>query len=168
MEGFFGTYEKTLDAKGRVVVPNEYRSQIEGEELMLMKWFDDCVTVVPLDTWRRLADKMHRRGVKSASARSARRQMLSSSFKATLDGQGRIVIPTHLRTFARLKKDLFVIGDWDKFEIWDRELYLRAESKANEELNDNYQDSLADAYDEMVSEDRPEAGTAVELTENEG
>jgi transcriptional regulator MraZ len=114
---FVGTFEHSLDDKGRVVLPSTFRAQM-NDKGYLSQW-DKCLglwTEVDFaDVARRLTEKV-RDGL---APQEAIRAFSANAHEVRPDSQGRITIPQRLREFAHLERDAVVIGAIDRIEIWD-------------------------------------------------
>ena len=116
---FVGTFERPLDAKGRVVLPATFRDRIELGGY-LTKRVDGCLAIMTPDEFESAAAEI----VEAAKSGTATDRQTARSFAAGAspvkpDKQGRIAIPTTLRDFAGLQRDCVVIGAINMIEIWD-------------------------------------------------
>lgn len=161
METLCGTYEKTIDSKGRVVIPNEFRTLMDGDNWVLTKWVDKTLALFPSAVWNSLADYVHQLGIDSPEARSARRFILAAAFQVQPDAQGRLIMPTPLREWANIGQDIILTGDWDKVQIWDKATYQRAE-RGELPVDTGDTRALARAYQFHVN--RGKAGAMGSLT----
>ena len=114
---FVGTFEHSLDDKGRVVLPSTFRAQM-NDKGYLSQW-DKCLGLWTeadfADVARRLTEK-----VRSGEApQEAIRAFSANAHEVRPDSQGRITIPQRLREFAHLERDAVVIGAIDRIELWD-------------------------------------------------
>lgn len=154
MSGFYGQYEKSLDAKGRLVIPNEFRARLpENETLVMTKWSDQTVALFPESLWKKLGDNLHLH----VMDHKKRRAFFGSGFPVSMDGQGRISLPPKLATFAMLGKDLVLVGDWDKIIIWDKPYFDRMERQEDAEINTAFSDAFEIAYQKTIEAEMPSA-----------
>lgn len=119
---FRGSYEHTVDAKGRVSVPAKFRDIIADRydgKLVLCMDYDRCLTVYPLEEWERLEEKIKALSLIKQEVKEFRRFLLSSATECELDKQGRILIPPSHRQHAGIAKSVTLVGIIDKIEIWD-------------------------------------------------
>ncbi|MCL6453080.1 MAG: division/cell wall cluster transcriptional repressor MraZ [Alicyclobacillus sp.] len=117
---FMGEYQHTLDDKGRVIVPSKFREGL-GETFVMTRGLDQCLFVYPRSEWEMLESKLKGLPMTRADARSFVRFFFSGATECELDRQGRVVIPTLLREYAHLEKDIVVLGVSNRVEIWSRE-----------------------------------------------
>ena len=118
---FTGEYNHSIDAKGRVIVPSKFREQL-GEEFVVTKGLDGCLFVYPKSEWEGIEEKF--RGLPTnAETRRFMRFFFAGAATCEVDKQGRILIPSVLREFAGLEKDVVLVGVLSKIEIWDKQSY---------------------------------------------
>jgi MraZ protein len=115
---FLGEFQHTLDPKGRVILPSAFREQLK-EGLVMTVGLDHCVNVHPVADWQRYASELRSLRATSARERGFARMVMSSAHPDVPDRQGRITIPSRLRDFADLSKDVAVVGNDSKVELWD-------------------------------------------------
>lgn len=111
-----GEYQHTLDAKGRLFIPAKLREQL-GDSFVVTQGLDECLFLYPQKAWDELEQKI--RQLPMSKSRGLQRFFLSSAADVTVDRQGRIVIPTTLRNYANLERDVVVIGVGERAELWD-------------------------------------------------
>ena len=111
-----GEYQHTLDAKGRLFITAKLREQL-GDGFVVTKGLDECLFLYPQKAWDELEQKI--RQLPMSKSRGLQRFFLSSAADVTVDRQGRIVIPTTLRSYANLERDVVVIGVGERAELWD-------------------------------------------------
>lgn len=116
---FYGEYQHTIDPKGRVIIPAKFREEL-GEKFILTKGLDDCLFVYSSDEWRNLEAKLKTLPLSSKDARAFIRFFFSGATECELDKQGRALIPQNLRDYAKLEKDIYIIGVSTRVEVWDR------------------------------------------------
>ena len=139
-EMFRGSFEHTVDSKGRVSVPSKFRDIISDRydgRLVLAMDYDRCLTVYPLEEWERLEEKIKTLSLMKQEVKDFRRFLLSSATECELDKQGRILIPPTHREHAGITKNVMLIGIIDKIEIWD--------AKAWEARNNQNGDKIGEA-----------------------
>ena len=120
-----GTYEHSLDAKGRLFIPAKLREEL-GVTFYLAMGVDECLAIYPQETWNRFTEKF---ASLPMSQSAAMRPLFANASKCELDSQGRIVIPQKLRKYAGLEKDAVIIGVNDRAEIWSAETWNAREEE---------------------------------------
>lgn len=122
--GFTGTYDHTLDAKGRVIVPAKFRERL-AEGLVLAPGQDRCIEVYPVEAFARRVERWRAQPREDRRVRSFLRVLLSGAHEDALDGQGRVTLPQRLRDYAGLERELVITGADEHIEIWDRASWER-------------------------------------------
>ena len=116
---FQGTSAISLDAKGRITVPVRQRDLLmqacEGQ-LTLTRHWDGYLWVFPRPLWESTRLKLL---AMTQEAEGARRFILGSAVDVEIDGAARVLVPPELRTAAGLVKDVMLIGNGRKLELWD-------------------------------------------------
>ena len=117
---FMGEYNHSIDAKGRVIVPSKFR-ELLGEHFIVTKGLDGCLWVYSDDEWEKFSDKLRSLPVANSDARKFSRFFLAGATDVETDKQGRILLPTNLREYGGLEKDISMVGVGNRVEIWDRQ-----------------------------------------------
>ena len=121
---FRGATKVSLDAKGRLSVPTRYRERLlarcEGQ-LVATVDRDYCLLIYPLPDWEEIERKLVRLPSLNKQARRLQRLMVGYASELEIDGHGRVLLPRELREFASLEKQALLIGQGNKFELWDEE-----------------------------------------------
>jgi MraZ protein len=118
MPVFLGTYLPRLDEKGRLILPAKFREQLEAG-VVVTRGQERCLYVFPAAEFERLAEQLRQAPVTSKQARDYLRVFLSGASDEVPDKQGRITLPTTLRSYAGLDREVAVIGAGQRVEIWD-------------------------------------------------
>jgi len=129
---FLGTHAPKLDEKGRIILPAKFRDEL-ASGLVLTRGQEHCVYVFSQREFEALHDKIRQAPVTSKQARDYLRVFLSGASAEVPDKQNRVTIPTALRSYAGLDRDLVVIGAGSRAEIWDAqawETYLAEQEAA--------------------------------------
>lgn len=119
---FIGEYQHTIDPKGRVIMPARFREEL-GLRFVLTKGLDQCLFGFTLAEWNELSQKLRSLPLGNKDARAFTRFFFAGAIECELDGQGRILIPSNLREYARLDKELTIIGVSTRIEFWSTELW---------------------------------------------
>ena len=129
---FLGTHTPRLDDKGRLILPARFRDQL-APGLVLTRGQERCLYVFTTAEFARLHEQLRQAPTSSKQARDYLRVLLSGASDEMPDKQGRITIPTQLRTYAGLDREVTVIGAGSRVEIWDTpawETYLAEQEEA--------------------------------------
>lgn len=130
---FHGESDHTLDEKNRIIIPVKYRDAL-ADGLFLTRGLDGCLWLYPLSTWEDLSANLEASNQKRRDARHLDR-LLYSGTPASLDKQGRMLIPNNLRAHAGLVDNhAVIVGVKNRLEIWSRERWaIVTELLADEE-----------------------------------
>ncbi len=112
---------------------------------MITKGVDRCLFAFPPEEWATFKANIKANADLSAKGRQLSRMFFSMAFEATLDRQGRVLIPTKLAQYAGLSRDVTVAGVDDRLEIWDTGEWNRYLTGADE--------SFADIVEEFAGRD---------------
>ena len=106
---FLGTYSPRLDTKGRIILPAKFREELSAG-LVLTRGQERCLYVFSAEEFERIHEQMRSAPLSSRQARDYMRVFLSGASDEVPDKQGRVTIPAALREYARLDRELVVIG----------------------------------------------------------
>ena len=121
---FRGASKVTLDSKGRLAIPSRYRDRITSRgdgQLISTVDRDYCLLIYPLPDWEEIERKLVRLPALNRQARRLQRLMVGYATELDMDSHGRILLTRELREFAGLDRHAMLIGQGNKFELWDEE-----------------------------------------------
>ena len=121
---FRGGTPISLDNKGRLAVPAKYREGLMSfcaGHLVVTADPSRCLLVYPQPAWEPLEQKLNSLSSFNPQIRSLQRLLVGNASDVEMDGAGRILVPPLLRQFAGLSKDVVLVGQGAKFELWDNE-----------------------------------------------
>lgn len=116
---FMGEYNHTIDAKGRLIVPSKFREAL-GDEFVVTKGLDGCLFVYDNKEWTAFEEKLKALPLMNKESRKFVRFFLAGAANVEVDKQGRILVPSVLREFAELDKDVVLVGVGSRIEIWSK------------------------------------------------
>jgi transcriptional regulator MraZ len=120
-----GEYEHTIDDKNRLTLPARFREAFAAG-VVVTRGLDSCLYVLTPGDWQRLVeDSLRPLDPLSREARELERYFFSAAAEATLDKQGRVMIPAPLAGYAQLGRDVVVAGVRNRLEIWDRDAWRK-------------------------------------------
>ena len=126
---FMGEYLHTLDEKGRIIVPAKFRDNL-GERCVITRGLDQCLFLYPESEWKNVEEKLKRLPLTQRDARAFHAVFLSGATDVEFDRQGRIMIPAGLRQYAKLEKEVVVIGVSTRVELWAKEVWTEYAQQA--------------------------------------
>ncbi len=121
---FRGVSTLNLDSKGRLAVPSRHRDFLQSYcagRLIVTADPGKCLLIYPQPDWEPIEKKLNSLSSFNPQSRSLQRLLVGMASDAEMDGAGRILVPTPLRQFAGLDKSVALVGQGNKFELWDEE-----------------------------------------------
>lgn len=135
---FVSSFTHSLDPKKRLTIPSEWRLQV-GEPSGLYVLPDihhKCLMVFPASEMMHRIKSMRQHGVADKKARFFARVLASQSDLVNWDSQGRIRVKDELLAFAELTEKVVMLGAFDRFELWNPELFKKAGAMDGDSLRD--------------------------------
>lgn len=117
---FMGEHSHAIDAKGRLIIPAKFREEL-GEQFILTQGMDNALTIYPMAEWEKFQEQLNALPFTSKEARAFRRFFTARARVCELDKQGRILVPSELRIYAGLVKDVVLTGNISNIEVWSKE-----------------------------------------------
>lgn len=121
---FRGFSTVSIDSKGRLAVPSRFRERLldiaGGCLVQTLNPLDRALWLYPLNEWELIESKLAALSDFDRQSRRAKQMMRGYATDSQLDAQGRILIPQELRTYASLDKQAVILGQGNKFEVWDQ------------------------------------------------
>lgn len=140
---FRGINVINIDGKGRLAVPTRYREALSVELVVTIDTEETCLLLYPAMHWQVIENNLQRLPSFNVAARRIQRLLIGHATDVELDGNGRVLIPPLLRDYAQLDKRVVMIGQGNKFEVWDesrwqtrREQWLADEASKEDGLPD--------------------------------
>lgn len=117
---FFGRFEHSLDAKGRLTLPAKFRNHL-GPICFVTRshHHDQCLVIWTQEDFYSYADSLQSQDLSNPVLRTNMRVWASEAFDAEIDKAGRLALPQSLRRFAQLEKEIFVHGAIRTVELWN-------------------------------------------------
>lgn len=127
MQNFRGASSLTIDAKGRTVLPARIRerlSEICGGQLVVTISADqDCLMIYPLNEWEIVEQQINQLPSYNKLVKRLQRRVVGYATDMEIDGTGRLSLTPPLRDHAHLEKKAILIGQGNKYELWDEALW---------------------------------------------
>ena len=125
-----GEYMHTIDTKGRVIMPADFRTEL-GETFFVTKGLDNCLFIYGQAEWEALSAKLRQLPLAKPEARAFVRFFFAGAWMMECDKQGRFLVPGNLRSYANLKKDVVLTGVMNRAELWDKESWTKYSDEVN-------------------------------------
>ena len=130
---FRGVNILSLDAKGRMAMPSKYRERLQtmgnNQVVVTLDMSDPCLLIYPLTEWEDIERKLVRLPSLNKQAVRLKRLLLGHASECELDSHGRILLPPTLRELVNLDKHVVLLGQGNKFELWDEKAWSSARDK---------------------------------------
>lgn len=115
-----------MDSKGRIAIPAKLRKHISAdanETFVMTRGLSNCIDLYPLDEWQKIEEKLL--GLNSFQPDDARFIRMISQYATddVMDVQSRIMVPSTLISYAKIEKEVLIIGALKKIEIWNPKVY---------------------------------------------
>jgi MraZ protein len=132
---FRGRFEHTIDSKGRLSIPSKFRDVLTEryDARLVVTTYDGCLSVYPHAEWRILEERVAGLPEFKKETRDFLRFFYSSAADCTIDKLGRILVPQTLRDYAKLEKDVIIVGAFKRMEIWSKLKWDAAEAVLSHE-----------------------------------
>ena len=114
---FIGRYYHKLEDKGRVSIPKNLRS--EHKQWVGTRGLDGGLFLFLADDFQSEIQKLAESSFTKKNDRDFIRYMTNDAFNLEVDQNGRVLLPEYLTNFAQIKKDIVIVGSYNKIEIWD-------------------------------------------------
>jgi MraZ protein len=152
MAGFCGEYECKVDEKGRIMLPSSLKKQVPQEALdhfMINRGFEHYLALYPMNEWELIKKKIGRLNLYIQKNRNFVRYFFRGATEVTLDNNSRILLTKSLMEYAKIEKEVIMLGFLDHIEIWSKPVYT-------EWLNNEPEDYARLAEEVMGKPDKTE------------
>ncbi|MDC9588086.1 division/cell wall cluster transcriptional repressor MraZ [Xenorhabdus sp. XENO-10] len=148
---FRGATLVNLDNKGRLTVPARYREMLNeestGQMVCTIDLHQPCLLLYTLPEWEIIEEKLSRLSSMNPAERRVQRLLLGHASECQMDNAGRLLLANTLRQHAGLIKEVMLVGQFNKFELWDEQVWyqqvqndIAAEQSTQEPLSARLQD----------------------------
>ena len=144
-----GCSKISIDSKGRLAVPSRYRAlileQAQNNLVITLNPLDRSLYLYPLPEWEIIEDKLAALSDFDKQSRRTKQMMRGYANDCQLDSQGRILIPKELRGLAELSRQAIILGQGNKFEIWNEKTWEKQRDDWLESVGDESTSSSSDS-----------------------
>ncbi len=119
---FQGATQLSLDSKGRLAIPARYRDMLQAHcagQLVMTADADGCLLLYPQPEWQPIREKLMQLSAFNPRIRALQRFLVGHAEDVAMDATGRVLVSPTLRSFAVLDKRVMLVGQGNKFEVWD-------------------------------------------------
>ncbi len=124
---FRGINSINMDVKGRLAIPKRYRTSIfeasAGQLIATIDINSPCLLIYTLDEWEIIERKLMSLPNVDPRTREYQRLLLGHASEMEMDSQGRVLMPSLLRDHASLEKEVILLGQGNKFELWSQDVW---------------------------------------------
>ncbi len=137
---FSGRFDHAIDEKGRVSIPARIREVLERdnqESLFITNWTaqgERCLVLYPPAHWTKMVGKISQRVSLDPAAQLFQMFFIGGAHELQVDRQGRILIPSILREYAHLDRDVTFNALTDHFQLWDKPTLVRILAAAEQQM----------------------------------
>ena len=136
---FYGEYDHALDKKGRIILPSKFRVTMKEnyvEKLFLTRGLDECIFAFPEEEWKSQEAKFRSIPFTKKEGRRFNRLYFSGAVDVVPDKQGKILLPRYLKDYARIKRDIVIVGVSCRMEIWAKDKWDEFYKSSKESFED--------------------------------
>jgi MraZ protein len=136
---FRGNTTVNLDEKGRFAIPTRYRDRVQeicACQLVVTVAVDErcvgldgCLWIYPLPEWGELEKKIKELPAFNKMAAKLKLFLIGNAYECEMDSHGRLLLPEKLRKFANLDKKMVLVGQLNRFEIWNEDAWSLKEKQ---------------------------------------
>ncbi|MGV7960515.1 division/cell wall cluster transcriptional repressor MraZ [Photorhabdus tasmaniensis] len=126
---FRGATLVNLDSKGRLAVPTRYRVMLneesQGQMVCTIDLHQPCLLLYTLPEWEIIEEKLSRLSSMNPAERRVQRLLLGHASECQMDSAGRLLLANTLRQHAGLAKEVMLVGQFNKFELWNEQTWYQ-------------------------------------------
>lgn len=148
---FRGANAINLDTKGRLTIPTRYRQSLmddcQGQLVCTVDNRQACLLLYPLPEWEEIELKLSKFSTMNPDERRIQRLLIGYASEVDMDKSGRVLLASTLRDYANLEKEIMLVGQRNRFEIWSQDAWqqqvaedLQAEKQGQYEQTERLQD----------------------------
>ncbi len=124
---FIGSFKYSVDTKGRISIPSifkKYVNEAANETFVMTRGIVRCIDVYPQDFWKEeVLARVNQLDDFNEEEAAFKRMLFELAAEYKLDSQSRLFVPKNLLEFAGIEREVFILGQNKKIEIWNPEVY---------------------------------------------
>jgi MraZ protein len=123
---FRGQFTYSIDVKGRISIPAKLRKQMSPEandSFVMTRGVSSCIDIYPLNEWNQIEEKLLKLNQFQPDDVRFIRMFTQYAIEDTMDSQSRILIPQNLIDYAKIEKEVLILGVLKKIEVWNPKIY---------------------------------------------
>jgi MraZ protein len=133
---YFGNFKTVCRVKNRIAFPARLRRQT-GDVLLITNWFENSLLVLPKKEWEALVSEIFEKAsFLLPEVRDLERFIYGGTFEIELDSEGRFIIPSYLKEYAKIQKDVVFTGGMWYMQLWSEEVFLNYQALAALQIKD--------------------------------
>lgn len=129
MRGYLGSYQHQIDEKGRLSLPAPFRREAADEPMVLVRVFDDALSLLPQATWAGVAEGLREVQRRNPGMRARVLAITAQATEVVPDKQGRILVPPRLQQAVGIDGQVLIVGAIDRIELWNPERFDAATAR---------------------------------------
>lgn len=126
---FKGSYDHSVDDKGRFIMPSKFREQLEGTCCVTRGMDGGCLYIFKPDEWDSFAARLRELSGSKKNVRILRRHFFEHAENVDIDKQGRCLLSSKLREYAGISEGIRLVGMDNKIELWSMENWKKFQEK---------------------------------------
>jgi MraZ protein len=136
VERFHGTFEFSLDAKGRLILPARFRNEFDTRQAYVSAFPGGCLALFPPEQFNQYLARAEAMEARGPDGRDMARVLSALSNDVEFDAQWRVTLPTHLRDFAGLEPNqpVMILGTLSRVELWQADQWRQRMARGIESL----------------------------------
>lgn len=132
---FRGQFKYSVDNKGRISIPAKLRRHVApdaNDTFVMTRGTAACIDVYPLDQWQLIEEKLGKLNPFNPDDAKFIRMISQYASEDSMDSQSRVLIPQTLIEYAKIDKEVLILGALNKIEVWNPKTYEEYLTKIDE------------------------------------
>ena len=117
---FLGEYTHKLDSKNRIMIPSDFRDYL-GDSFYITKGPENSLLIYTEEEFIKQSQKLDENINDNKKTRAIKRLFFSSTVRASLDKQGRVLLNKNLKDYSGIENEAVIIGNNTTIEVWNKD-----------------------------------------------